>query len=157
MKVYLAGKISGDPDYKKKFHFTRLNIKKALRILSGNEELFDFEVNCRAEPVVLNPADLPGRMAPADYMKICFAMIDCSDFPHGKKLLEDLLKNIPAEGDSTKGSPAAQGAESAKSMKAAESSRAKANSMEAASAAILENVLRRLPDEGEDTVVFRIL
>ena len=80
MKVYLAGKISGDPDYKKKFHFTRLNIKKALRILSGNEELFDFEVNCRAEPVVLNPADLPGRMAPADYMKICFAMIDCSDF-----------------------------------------------------------------------------
>jgi hypothetical protein len=29
--------------------------------------------------------------------------------------------------------------------------------MEAASAAILENVLRRLPDEGENTVVFRIL
>jgi len=80
VKVYLAGKISGDPDYKKKFHFTRLNIKKALRILSGNEELFDFEVNCRAEPVVLNPADLPGRMAPADYMRICFAMIDSADF-----------------------------------------------------------------------------
>jgi hypothetical protein len=29
--------------------------------------------------------------------------------------------------------------------------------MEAASAAILANVLRRLPDEGKDTVVFRIL
>ena len=97
-------------------------------------------------------------------------MIDCSDFPEGKKLLEDLLKNIPAERRSSKGSPAAQDAESAKSskaaetskakanaMEAAESSRAKADSMEAASAAILENVLRRLPDEGEDTVVFRIL
>ena len=97
-------------------------------------------------------------------------MIDCSDFPQGKKLLEDLLKNIPADGGSTKGSPAAQDAESAKStkaaesfkaktdsMEAAESSKAKEKSMEAASAAILENVLRRLPDEGEDTVVFRIL
>ena len=97
-------------------------------------------------------------------------MIDCSDFPQGKKLLEDLLKNIPAEGGSSKGSPAAQDAESAKntktaesykakadSMEAAESSKAKEKSMEAASAAILENVLRRLPDEGEDTVVFRIL
>ena len=97
-------------------------------------------------------------------------MIDCSDFPQGKKLLEDLLKNIPADGGSSKGSPAAQDAEPAKSSKAAESSKAKADSMEAAesskakeksmeaaSAAILENVLRRLPDEGEDTVVFRIL
>ena len=97
-------------------------------------------------------------------------MIDCCDFPQGKKLLEDLLKNIPADGGSSKGSPAAQDAESAKSSKAAESSKAKADSMEAAesskakeksmeaaSAAILENVLRRLPDEGEDTVVFRIL
>ena len=110
-------------------------------------------------------------------------MIDCSDFPEGKKLLEDLLKNIQAGGGSSKGSPAAQDAEPAKSSKAAESSKAKADSMEAAetskakadsmeaaesskakeksmeaaSAAILENVLRRLPDEGEDTVVFRIL
>ena len=97
-------------------------------------------------------------------------MIDCSDFPQGKKLLEDLLKNIPADGGSTKASPAAQDTESAKSskatetskakadsMEAAETSKVKADSMEAASAAILENVLRRLPDEGEDTVVFRIL
>ena len=79
MKVYLAGKISGDPDYKKKFHFTRLNIKKALRILDEGYEQFD-DIVKTVEPVVLNPADLPGRMAPADYMKICFAMIDCSDF-----------------------------------------------------------------------------
>lgn len=79
MKVYLAGKISGDPDYKKKFHFTRLNIKKALRILDEGYEQFN-DIVKTVEPVVLNPADLPGRMAPADYMKICFAMIDCSDF-----------------------------------------------------------------------------
>ena len=36
-------------------------------------------------------------------------------------------------------------------------SRSKTGFMEAASAAILENVLRRLPDEGEDTLVFRVL
>lgn len=79
MKVYLAGKISGDPDYKKKFHFTRLNIKKALRILDESYAEFDDMVQT-PEPVVLNPADLPGRMAPADYMRICFAMIDSADF-----------------------------------------------------------------------------
>ena len=84
-------------------------------------------------------------------------MIDCSDFPQGKKLLEDLLKNIPADGRTSKGSPSAQDTKSAKSTKAAESPKAKEDSMEAASAAILENVLRRLQDEGEETVAFRIL
>ena len=84
-------------------------------------------------------------------------MIDCSDFPQGKKLLEDLLKNIPADGRTSKGSSAMQDAKSAKSTKDAESPRAKEDSVEAASAAILENVLRRLPDEGEETIVFRIL
>ena len=54
-------------------------------------------------------------------------MIDCSGFPEGKNA--ESVK-FPGSG---------------------------AGSMEAASAAILENVLRRLPDEGEDTVVFRIL
>ena len=70
-------------------------------------------------------------------------MIDCSGFPEGKKIFDDLLKNIPAE--------ASTAAESVKFPGSG------AGSMEAASAAILENVLRRLPDEGEDTVVFRIL
>jgi hypothetical protein len=129
-------------------------------------------------------------------------MIDCSDFPEGKKLLEDLLKNIPADSGSSKGSPVLQKAEPEKSRKAAkaaenvtmaEKAEAEGNatiagnvtiaekaeaaenaktalkvesekisvtktaSMEAASAAILENVLRRLPDEGEDTLVFRVL
>ena len=105
-------------------------------------------------------------------------MIDCSDFPEGKKLLEGLLKNIPADRGSSKVSPALQTAEPEKNRKAAkavekaeaaanakaaekaeaaETSGIKDDSMEAASAAILENVLRRLPDEGEDMVVFRIL
>ena len=70
-------------------------------------------------------------------------MIDCSGFPEGKKIFDELLKNIPAE--------ASKAAESVKFPSFG------AGSMEAASAAILENVLRRLPDEGEDTVVFRIL
>jgi polar amino acid transport system ATP-binding protein len=70
-------------------------------------------------------------------------MIDCSGFPEGKKIFDELLKNIPAE--------ASTAAESVKFPGSG------AGSMEAASAAILENVLRRLPDEGEETVVFRIL
>lgn len=70
-------------------------------------------------------------------------MIDCSGFPEGKKIFDELLKNIPAEASTV-----------AESVKFPGSG---AGSMEAASAAILENVLRRLPDEGEDTVVFRIL
>ena len=70
-------------------------------------------------------------------------MIDCSGFPEGKKIFDELLKNIPAE--------ASKAAESVKFPSFG------AGNMEAASAAILENVLRRLPDEGEDTVVFRIL
>ena len=70
-------------------------------------------------------------------------MIDCSGFPEGKKIFDELLKNIPAE--------ASTAAESVKFPGSG------GGSMEAASAAILENVLRRLPDEGEDTVVFRIL
>ena len=70
-------------------------------------------------------------------------MIDCSGFPEGKKIFDELLKNIPAE--------ASTAAESVKFPGSG------AGTMEAASAAILENVLRRLPDEGEDTVVFRIL
>ena len=84
-------------------------------------------------------------------------MIDCAEFPQGKKLLEDLLKNIPADDGSAHEGFAAQEVKSANKAKSAEpEKRAKAGSMEAASAAILANVLRRLPDEGKDTVVFRI-
>lgn len=59
-KVYIAGKISGDPEYREKF-------AEAKRLL---EEM---------GRVVLNPAELPEGMQPADYMRICFAMIESAD------------------------------------------------------------------------------
>ena len=62
MKVYLAGKITGDPDYKKKF-------EEAAEIC-GEYTVFN---------AVLNPATLPEGMNRADYMRICFAMIDTAD------------------------------------------------------------------------------
>lgn len=59
-KVYIAGKITGDLNFKKKFEDAKLKF-----------EALGY--------VVLNPAELPGRMSPADYMRICFAMVDSSD------------------------------------------------------------------------------
>lgn len=60
MKAYIAGKITGDPNYHRKFNI-------------GQQAL-----ECEGF-TVLNPADLPEGMRPADYMKICFAMIDVAD------------------------------------------------------------------------------
>ena len=60
MKVYIAGKITGDPGYRDKF--------AAAEIQLGWQGT-----------TVLNPAELPEGMAPADYMRICFAMIDVAD------------------------------------------------------------------------------
>lgn len=60
MKIYIAGKITGDPNYQIKF-------MKARKHLMDNGH------------IVLTPAVLPEGMAPADYMKICFAMIDVAD------------------------------------------------------------------------------
>ena len=59
-KLYIAGKITGDAQYKKKF-------RKYADKFTGK----DF--------AVLNPANLPEGMAAGDYMKICFAMIDVAD------------------------------------------------------------------------------
>ena len=60
MKAYLAGKIAGDNQYVQKFA--------------------DGESKLQSEGfVVLNPATLPGGMTAADYMRVCFAMIDCAD------------------------------------------------------------------------------
>lgn len=59
-KIYIAGKITGDPDYKEKF----------------------FEMESKyiwKGYTVLNPATLPEGMAPGDYMRICFALIDTAD------------------------------------------------------------------------------
>ena len=59
-KIYIAGKITGDPDYKAKFAIA----EKILR---------------EDGAVVLSPAYLPEGMSAADYMRICFAMIDTAD------------------------------------------------------------------------------
>ena len=60
MKVYIAGKITGDPNYQKKFQWAQED-------LEGQGF------------TVLNPAELPEGMRPADYMRICFAMMDSAD------------------------------------------------------------------------------
>lgn len=62
MKIYIAGKITGDPNYKMKFRMAAKHI----------QELYPLAV-------ILNPAELPEGMTPADYMRICFAMIDVAD------------------------------------------------------------------------------
>ena len=59
-KLYIAGKITGDPDYKAKFAMAEKFYKE-----HGY--------------TVLTPAVLPEGMRPADYMRICFAMIDTAD------------------------------------------------------------------------------
>ena len=60
MKIYIAGKITGEPNYKEKFDIAATNLEE-----QGH--------------IVLNPAELPEGMLPADYMRICFAMIDVAD------------------------------------------------------------------------------
>lgn len=59
-KIYIAGKITGDPDYKAKFNAAAEEYKKR-------------------GYTVLNPSWMPQGMQKADYMRICFAMIDTAD------------------------------------------------------------------------------
>lgn len=59
-KIYLAGPITGVPDYRAHF----LEAKWALE---------------KQGYIVLNPAELPEGMEPADYMRICLAMLDVAD------------------------------------------------------------------------------
>lgn len=60
MKIYIAGQITGDPDYAEKFEQARV-------LLKGQ--------GC----TVIVPSVLPEGMGPADYMRICFAMMDSAD------------------------------------------------------------------------------
>lgn len=60
MKVYIAGKITGDPEYKQKFNCAQSQLEEA-----GH--------------TVLTPATMPEGMKPEDYMRICIAMIDTAD------------------------------------------------------------------------------
>lgn len=60
MKVYIAGKITGDKNYKEKFE------RASLKLQSDGHN-------------VMNPAILPDGFDYEDYMPICFAMIDVCD------------------------------------------------------------------------------
>ena len=60
MKAYLAGKITGDPNYQEKFRQAQEDLE-------------------RQGVTVLSPACLPEGMRAADYMRICLAMIDSAD------------------------------------------------------------------------------
>lgn len=60
MKVYIGGKITGDPGYRDKFAAAEIQLG-----WQGH--------------TVLNPAELPSGMSREDYMRICFAMIDVAD------------------------------------------------------------------------------
>ena len=59
MKVYIAGKITGDRRYRAKF-------REAAKALE------------EAGHVVLNPATLPDGLDDVDYMRICMAMVDAA-------------------------------------------------------------------------------
>ena len=60
MKVYIAGKITGNENYKAKF----AEAEEKLRELGH---------------IPLNPAVLPEGVEKADYMRICLAMLDSAD------------------------------------------------------------------------------
>lgn len=60
MKIYIAGKITGDPNYKDKF-------RRAKEILEAQGH------------IVLNPAMLPEGMTRDEYMHICIPMLEVSD------------------------------------------------------------------------------
>lgn len=60
MIVYIAGKITGDPDYKKKFGRAEVAWRAA-----GH--------------TAINPARLPEGLSGADYMRICTAMLEEAD------------------------------------------------------------------------------
>ena len=62
MKIYIAGKISGDPNYKNKFSVAADAVSAAYE-----------------GAVILNPADHPEGLSAAEYMRLCFAEIDMAD------------------------------------------------------------------------------
>ena len=60
MKIYIAGKITGDDGYRAKFQEASKNLEAL-----GH--------------VVLNPAILPAGLAEQDYMQIALAMLNAAD------------------------------------------------------------------------------
>lgn len=74
-KLYIAGKITGDPHYSRKFSIAENSLRNA-----------GF--------TVLNPAALPEGMKPSDYIRICLAMLDSAD---GVALLDDWRNSAGAQ------------------------------------------------------------
>ena len=60
MKIYIAGKITGDTGYRAKFGWAEERLKK-----EGH--------------IVLNPASLPEGLRSEEYMQICSAMMGVAD------------------------------------------------------------------------------
>ena len=60
MKIYISGKIAGDPDYKGKFARAAAQLE-------------------RLGATVINPATAPEGLDKLDYMRICFAMLESAD------------------------------------------------------------------------------
>lgn len=60
MKIYIAGKITGNEDFRAEFKFRQMLIES-----EGH--------------IVLNPAELPKGLEHQEYMHICYSMIDVCD------------------------------------------------------------------------------
>lgn len=61
MKIYISGKIAGDPDYKGKFARAAAQLE-------------------RLGATVINPATAPEGLDKLDYMRICFAEMEAVDY-----------------------------------------------------------------------------
>lgn len=61
MKIYISGKIAGDPDYKGKFARAAAQLE-------------------RLGATVINPATAPKGLTKLDYMRICFAEMEAVDY-----------------------------------------------------------------------------
>lgn len=101
MKIYIGGKITGDPEYREKFSIAR-------RMLKGQGHH------------IMDPSLLPGGFEYEDYMHVCFSMIDTCDAvllldcwtsspgarrekeyaeKQGKKILYNWDDRLPLKGD----------------------------------------------------------
>lgn len=76
MKVYLAGKITGDPNYREKFAAAAKKLEE------------------RAGVTVISPAVTPEGLKKADYMRICFAMLESADTAVFLPDWEDILYRL---------------------------------------------------------------
>ena len=68
-KVYIAGRITGDPNYRQKFNLVADKLEYGMDGDGG--EWVDY--------VVLNPAKNPSGLTRAEYMRIDLQMIDMAD------------------------------------------------------------------------------